>query len=67
MNPKSYSYYDGEEKKWIASSEDLFTRLMGKVREVFDVKEFKDGGLTQAETLELLSDFIEYKRKKVRS
>ena len=59
---KSYSYYDGNEMRWVSDSNALYKSLLEKIREVFDVKEYEDGGLTEHETLELLNKFLAYKK-----
>ncbi|RJQ24627.1 hypothetical protein C4577_07610 [Candidatus Parcubacteria bacterium] len=58
MNPKSFSYFDGSEMRRAPDSDALKKDLIDKIREVFAVKKFEDGGLTQTETLELLYRFL---------
>ncbi len=67
MTLRSFSYYDGEEKRWVSNSDDLMCRVLSKVREAFNIKEFKDGGLTEAEMLDLFGNFINHmcKQKKL--
>lgn len=64
MFTKSYSYFDGKENRWASNSEDIYIRLVEKVREVFKLDKYKDGGLTEKETIVLLNDFLKFMSKR---